>query len=86
MVDTTQIKEHAEVVGSDGEHVGTVDHVDGQNQIKLARRDPESGGEHHYISVDLVDSAEGDRVQLNVTAQEAKAQWSGGGQSNSASM
>ena len=26
MVDASQIKEHAEVIGADGVHVGTVDH------------------------------------------------------------
>jgi hypothetical protein len=86
MTDATQIKEHSEVVGSDGQHVGTVDHVEG-DRIKLARRDPNAGGEHHYISLDLVESTEGNRVQLNISAQEAQSQWqSEGGQSNSASM
>ncbi len=35
MTDATQIKEHAEIVGSDGAHVGTVDHMDGSDRIKL---------------------------------------------------
>ena len=32
MVDATQIQEHAEVIGADGVHVGTVDHVDGEEE------------------------------------------------------
>ena len=35
MVDTSQIRDHMEVIGADGVHVGTVDHVDG-DRIKLA--------------------------------------------------
>ena len=34
MVDANQIHEHATVVGSDGAHVGTVDHVN-NGEIKL---------------------------------------------------
>jgi hypothetical protein len=84
MVDAAQIKEHAEVVGSDGAHVGTVDHMDGSNRIKLTRRDANAGGEHHYIPLEWIDSVEGDRVRLNKTGEEAEAQWQGdGGQSNS---
>ena len=49
MVNASQIKEHVEVVGSDGKHVGTVDHMEGTDQIKLTRTDEDAGGEHHYI-------------------------------------
>ncbi len=38
MVDASLIKEHLEVVGSDGGHVGRVDHVLG-DQIELAKLD-----------------------------------------------
>jgi hypothetical protein len=88
MVDATQIKEHAEVVGSDGAHVGTVDHMEGGNRIKLTRRDPNAGGEHHYIPLEWVDSVEGDRVRLNKTGEEAEAQWQtdSGQSSGTASM
>ena len=41
MVDVSQIKEHAEVIGADGVHVGTVDHVDG-DRIKLTKNDSPS--------------------------------------------
>ena len=85
MVDAAQIKDHAEVVGSDGAHVGTVDHVEGNNRIKLTRRDANAGGEHHYIPLEWIESVEGDRVRLNKTGEDAEAQWQGekGGQSNS---
>ena len=39
MADTAKIREHMEVLGSDGQHVGTVDKVEGQ-RIKLTKSDP----------------------------------------------
>lgn len=73
MVDATQIKEHAEVVGADGVHVGTVDHVDG-DRIKLTKKDSGQGGHeghHHYISLGLVADVEGDTVRLSANADVA---------------
>ncbi len=53
MINASQIREHMEVVGPDGSHVGVVDKVEG-NRIKLTRNDPASGGEHRYIEMDQV--------------------------------
>ncbi len=78
MVEASHIREHATVVGSDGGHVGTVDHVDG-GEIKLTKKDSDAGGLHHYIPLDFVDSADGDRVRLNRTADEVKREWSTSG-------
>ena len=36
MFKQSDIKEHMEVLGSDGQHVGTVDHMDGSN-IRLTK-------------------------------------------------
>lgn len=83
MVDATQIKEHAEVIGSDGAHVGTVDRVEGGSRIKLTRRDPNAGGEHHYIPLDRVEAIDGDRVRLSITGEEAEAHWQDGGGADS---
>ena len=47
MADASQIREHMEVLGSDGGHVGVVDHVQGR-RIKLTKQDPASGGVHHF--------------------------------------
>lgn len=74
MADASQIREHAEVVGSDGQHVGTVDHVDGSS-IKLAKRDSSAGGEHHWIPLTWVESADA-TVRLNRTAAQAQEEWS----------
>jgi hypothetical protein len=50
-----EIKEYLEVVGSDGEHVGTVDHTESADQIVLTDDDPKAGRKPHLISVKWVD-------------------------------
>ena len=72
MVDPSKIQEHMHVHASDGKHVGTVDKVEG-DRIKLTKNDPVAGGQHHYIPLSLVESA--DRmVKLNVPAEQARQQ------------
>ena len=70
MVDPSQITEHLEVVGSDGQHVGTVDKL----VIKLTKKDPAAHGEHHIISLDAVASVTDGKVMLSVPAAEAAQQ------------
>jgi hypothetical protein len=77
MIDPSKIREHMEVVGSDGQHVGTVDKVEG-NRIKLTKSDPAAQGQHHYIPLDSVGSVEGNAIRLRQTAQEVKRQLQGG--------
>lgn len=79
MIDETAIREHMEVIGADGVHVGTVDRVEG-DRIKLTRSDSFAGiegatgsheGHHHFISTGLVAHVEGYRVRLSTTAANA---------------
>jgi hypothetical protein len=73
MSDASNIREHMEVIGADGVHVGTVDHVDG-NRIKLTKADSGEGsheGHHHYISLGLVADVEGDQVRLSANGDVA---------------
>ena len=80
MTDASAIREHMEVIGADGVHVGTVDHVQG-NRIKLTKADSsvqmegaEGGshaGHHHYISLGLVAGVEGNQVRLSATGANA---------------
>ena len=75
MVDISQIQEHSEVIGADGVHVGTVDHVDG-DRIKLTKNDsPQAqdgqGAKHHYISIGLVADVEDGKVRLSATGANA---------------
>jgi hypothetical protein len=59
------IREHMEVIGADGAHIGTVDRVE-DNRIKLTRPDSGIGHEqhHHFIPRGLVAEVEGDKVRL----------------------
>jgi len=70
----SQVHEHMEVVGSDGEHVGTVDCTRGDRLI-LTKSDPDSGGAHHSLSCSDIDRIEGDKVILDCKADEAKNRW-----------
>ena len=73
MADKSAIREHMEIIGADGVHVGTVDHVDG-SRIKLTKKDSGEGhhkGHHHYISLGLVADVEGEKVRLSANADVA---------------
>jgi hypothetical protein len=63
------IREHMEVIGADGVHLGTVDRVEG-NRIKLVRADSGLGHDdhHHYIPKGLVAEVEGNQVRLTARA------------------
>ena len=68
-----EIKEHMEVIGADGVHVGTVDRVVG-GRIKLTRKDSGEGshkGHHHFIEKGLVAEIEGNKVRLSANADVA---------------
>src|SRR5690242_4754900 len=76
MADTSNIKEHMKVIGADGVHLGTVDHMDG-DRIKLTKADSPQGpggegAKHHWIPAGLVAEVEGDTVRLSATAQNAQ--------------
>jgi hypothetical protein len=67
------IKEHMDVIGADGVHVGTVDRVVG-NRIKLTKADSGEGhhkGHHHFIDGGLVAEVEGRKVRLSANAAVA---------------
>jgi hypothetical protein len=66
--------QHMEVVGSDGKHVGTVDHKEGGDQVMLTKDDPKAGGLHHLISIDWVDYVDR-KVHLNKPSQKAMVEW-----------
>lgn len=69
----SDVKEHMEVIGADGAHVGTVDRVEGK-RIKLTKADSGEGshkGHHHFIDGGLVAGVEGDKVRLSANGSVA---------------
>jgi hypothetical protein len=74
MFKSLDIQAHMEVVGSDGEHVGTIDRKEGDDRIVLTKNDPKSGGRHHLISIDWVDYVDG-KVHLNKPSNKAMSEW-----------
>jgi hypothetical protein len=73
MIDAARIKEHAEVIGADGVHVGIVDRVEG-SRIKLTKKDSGEGSHkdhHHFVPLELVADIEGDKVRLSATGNVA---------------
>lgn len=75
MGDFSTIREHMDVIGADGVHLGTVDRVEGE-RIKLTKADSGQGaheGHHHFIGRALVADVEGNAVRLSANADVALA-------------
>lgn len=72
MVRPDQIKEHMEVVGNDGKHVGIIDGVE-DDEIRLSKSHAPDGLDHFLplATVEYVD----DRVHLNRSSIRAMAEW-----------
>ena len=73
MTEASKIREHMEVVGADGDLIGTVDKVDG-DRIKLTKADSGEGahkGHHHYIPLSLLAEVDGKKVWLSANSDVA---------------
>jgi hypothetical protein len=76
-----QIREHMMVHaqgegsmnGVEGEHVGTVDYVEGDHLVLTKNDSPD--GMHHSISLNFVERVEGNTVFLNVDAETIQQAW-----------
>ncbi len=68
------IQQHMEVVGSDGQHVGTIDHTENASRIVLTADDPKADGRPHLISVNWVDYVDS-KVHLNRTSGKVVTEW-----------
>lgn len=64
MTDASHIREHMEVIGADGGHIGTVDHVDG-DRIKLTKSDRGAAGHHQLLPLGMVADVEGEQVRMS---------------------
>ena len=62
-----------DVIASDGVKIGTVDHLDGPDKIKLAKS-TSPDGQHHYIPLTWVDHVD-THVHLTKASAEARAGW-----------
>ena len=72
MVRADEIRQHMEVVGNDGRHVGIIDGIEA-DEIKLSRSDAPDRL-HHFLplaTVEYVDS----QVHLNRSSIRAMAEW-----------
>ena len=71
MADLSAIREHMDIIGADGVHVGTVDKVEG-DRIKMVKADSGShGSHHHFIAGGLVAAVEGNQVRLSAEGAAA---------------
>ena len=71
MIEKSQVREHMQVRGSDGQLVGEVDKLEG-GRIKLTEDHISAQGQHPYINLDAVESVKGDVLCLDKTAEAAK--------------
>lgn len=74
MTDRSAIQEHMEVIGADGGHIGTVDHVEGE-RIKLTRNDPGAAGKHHYLPLSMVEDVDGGKARMSFKAELVTQFW-----------
>ena len=61
------------VICSEGDEFAEVDHMEGDDMIKLKRDDD---GVHHYIPLDWVSTVADGKVQVDRSGSDVKAQWS----------
>lgn len=61
-----------DVVASDGQMIGKVDHEEGQDRIKLTK---DQNGQHHWSNWDMVERVESDKVHLNMGANALQEAW-----------
>ncbi|MES1201858.1 MAG: DUF2171 domain-containing protein [Pseudomonadota bacterium] len=71
MIDATTIRTQMDVVGSDGKHIGKVDHVIGSD-LQLTRS--MGMGSHHVLPLSYVQAVD-DKVRLSITEDQAKDSW-----------
>jgi hypothetical protein len=74
MPNTSEIKEHMDVISSDKKTVGKVDHLDGSDKIKLTKQSSPDGQHHHFIPLAWVDRID-QHVHLNKSGADVTAHW-----------
>jgi len=72
MIDANQIQPHMPVVCSENGQFAVVDHMQGDDFIKLAK---DMNGKHHYIPLRWVTQVD-DKVHVDRPGKQAKQEWS----------
>jgi hypothetical protein len=72
MINAAEIKADMPVTTAQAEHVAVVDHLVGDDLIKLKK---DESGAHHYIPVSWVVSTEGGIVKTNRTLEQITHDW-----------
>jgi len=72
VVTASQIKPHTPVVCSQNGQFAVVDHMEGNDTIKLAK---DKSGKHHYIPLKWVTSVD-DKVHVDRPGDQAMREWS----------
>lgn len=68
----SQIKEHMPVLCSNGQQFATVDHMDGNDAIKLTKDDQ---GKHHWIPMSWVTRVD-EHIHIDRPGDQAMREWS----------
>ena len=73
MITASQVKPLMPVVCSQGGQFAIVDHMEGQECIKLQR---DKSGQHHYIPLAWVTSTENGQLKVDRPGDQATREWS----------
>lgn len=68
-----EIRDDLPIVANDGTQIGSVDHLDGENSIKVKR---DENGNHHWIPVSWVSGVTDGAVMLDRSSAQALEEWS----------
>lgn len=72
-MNSNNIKPDMPVVCSEDGQFAVVDHMEGNDTIKLKKDD---NGQHHYIPLDWVISTDNGKVKVNRPGEQAMRNWS----------
>jgi len=71
-IQANMIKPNMSVICSQGGEFAKVDHMEGDKTIKLMK---DSHGQHHYIPLSWVTSAENNKVTVDRPGESAMKEW-----------
>ena len=72
MIQASQIRNQMQIVGSDGQQLGSVQQVDASSRIKFAPKTAAAGKGDHFIPLAWVTSVEGQTVRLSKSSHDVQ--------------